>query len=54
MAHQDFEIVANYAHTLEREKRPELEKDTILSLIRCADLIVAKVVTRVLDDVGLP
>lgn len=52
VAHQDFEVVANYAHTLQREERPEFENDTILSLIRCADFVVATVVTRVLADVG--
>jgi hypothetical protein len=52
VAHQDFEIVANYAHTLERDGRPEFNNDTMLTLIRFADLIVAKVVTRILDDIG--
>jgi hypothetical protein len=52
VAHQDFETVANYAHTLERSKRPEFDDDTLLTLLRFADLIVAKVVTRILDDVG--
>jgi hypothetical protein len=39
-------------HLAERNKRPEFDSDTMLTLLRFADLIVAKVVTRILDDVG--
>jgi hypothetical protein len=52
VAHQDFEVVANFAHTLERPERPRFERQTMESLLMSADVIVAKVVLRVLDDVG--
>jgi hypothetical protein len=52
VAHQDFEMVANFAHTLEHAERPQLARETIISLLLSADVIVAMVVLRVADDVG--
>jgi hypothetical protein len=52
VAHQDFEMVANFAHTLEHAERPQLARETIISLLLSADVIVAMVVLRVTDDVG--
>ena len=54
VTHQDFEIVANFAHTLDQRERPQFERRTMESLLMSADLIVAKVVIRILDDVSNP
>ena len=45
-------MVANFAQTLEHTERPQLARETIISLLLSADVIVAMVVLRVTDDVG--
>jgi hypothetical protein len=52
MTHQDFQTVANFARTFHQPERPQLARDTIMSLLLAADVIVAMVVLRVQDDVG--
>ena len=52
VAHQDFEMVSHFAQTLERPDRPQLESETMVSLLLSADVIVAMVVLRVQDDIG--
>ncbi|GAB60333.1 DUF5677 domain-containing protein [Rheinheimera nanhaiensis] len=52
ITHHDFSMTARYTHTLEHGDESVFNEDILNTAIYCADLFVAAIITRIIDDVG--
>lgn len=50
--HHDFSMTARYAHTLDHGDEAVYNVDVVHTIIHLADILIAAVITRILDDIG--
>lgn len=51
--HHDFSMTARYAHTLDHGDEAVYHQDALKTVVHLADILVAAIVSRIRDDIGI-